>query len=56
MIAEYLGVSKDQVVALIKEVAPIGKNVRATYWTMKKVLDRWLNERLEKELGNGLDG
>ena len=56
VIAEYLGVSKDQVVALIKEVAPIGKNVRATYWTMKKVLDRWLNERLEKELGNGLDG
>ena len=55
MIAEYLGVSKDQVVALIKEVAPIGKNVRATYWTMKEVLDRWLNERLEKELGNGLN-
>jgi hypothetical protein len=53
VIAEYLGVLKDQVVALMKEGAPIAKNERVTYWTMKEPLDRWLNERLEKELGNG---
>jgi len=40
VIAEYLGVSKDQVIALMKEGAPIAKNVRGTYWTMKEVLDR----------------
>lgn len=55
VIAEYLGVSKDQVVFLVKEGAPIAKNERGTYWTMKDVLDRWLNERLVRELGNGLD-
>ena len=55
VIAEYLGVSKDQVVILIKEGAPIAKNERGIYWTMKEVLDRWLNERLERELGNGLN-
>ena len=55
VIAEYLGVSKDQVIALMKEGAPIAKNVRGTYWTMKEVLDRWLNERLERELANGLN-
>jgi hypothetical protein len=31
VIAEYLGVSKDQVIALMKEGAPIAKNVRGTY-------------------------
>ena len=54
VIAEYLGVSKDQVIALMKEGAPIAKNERGTYWTMKDPLVRWLNERLEKELGNGV--
>ena len=55
VIAEYLEVSKDQVVALMKEGAPIAKNERGIYWTMKEPLDRWLNARLERELGNGLD-
>jgi hypothetical protein len=55
VIAKYLRVSKDQVVFLVKEGAPIAKNERGTYWTMKDVLDRWLNERLVRELGNGLD-
>jgi len=53
VIAEYLGVSKDQVVNLVKEGAPITKNERGTYWTMKDPLDRWLNDGLEKELGKG---
>jgi hypothetical protein len=55
VIAEYLGVSKDQVVFLMKEGTPIAKNERGTYWTMKDPLDKWLNERLERELENGLD-
>jgi len=54
VIAEYLGVSKDQVIILVKDGAPIAKNKRGTYWTMKDPLDRWLNERLERELGNKL--
>jgi hypothetical protein len=54
VIAEYLGVSKDQVIILMKEGAPIAKNERGTYWTMKDPLDRWLNERLLKELGDGI--
>jgi len=53
VIAEYLGVSKDQVVFLVKEGATIAKNERGTYWTMKEPLDRWLNERLERELEDG---
>ncbi len=40
VIAEYLGVSKDQVIILVKDGAPIAKNERGTYWTMKEVLDR----------------
>jgi len=37
----------------MKEGAPIAKNERGTYCTMKDPLDRWLNERLGRELGNG---
>jgi hypothetical protein len=40
VIAEYLGISKYQVIILVKDGAPIAKNERGTYWTMKEVLDR----------------